>query len=59
MHENDIGVWALSDNLYTEFKRLGLERTFGSLTLDELKQLTEDIKKHILKNDAAQSEPPF
>jgi hypothetical protein len=48
--------------LVQQFRRIGLEKTLGSLSIDELDSISEDIviglKKYIA-DDQKDDEPPF
>lgn len=57
---NDSGKsYYVSRILLDEFERLGLERSFDSLTIKELNELSKNIVERINKAESAQDEPPF
>jgi len=45
--------------LLDEFERLGLERSFDSLTIKELNELAKNLVEHINEKEATGDEPPF
>ena len=49
----------LSRILLDEFERLGLERTFESLTIKEINELTKSLIEIIEKVKLDENDPPF
>ena len=45
--------------LLDQFERLGLERSFESLTIKELNELAKNLVEEINKKENAIDEPPF
>jgi hypothetical protein len=49
----------LFDLLLRKFRSLGMERTFQSLTIEELEKLTEELIEELSDEDKKIDEPPF
>lgn len=45
--------------LVKKFRNIGLDRTFDSLTVKELDDLSEELCKDISEADKKEDEPPF
>ena len=56
---SDISEYHLSHLLIDKFKSVGLDRTFGSLTIQELKAFSEDLIERIKERENKVDEPPF
>jgi hypothetical protein len=54
-----INNYALVEFFISEFRHLGKERTFGSLTIDELDALAKAFEEFATKQSASDNEPPF
>ena len=51
--------YAFMNFLILQIGMLGKDRTFGSLTLDELNELAKAFEAFSIKQSASDNEPPF
>ncbi len=50
---------SMSDILLQKFRSIGLDRSFKTLTIDELDKLSKELIEEIDEKNKKQDEPPF